>query len=330
VPEVEKQLDRQLREELGAPDLRDLLVIEGQTEEDVLQYGEDLDAKMNSLRTSGAIAGYDLISNWLPSRRMQQSRRSHLPERAVLMHDLDAALKGLPFSPGLFAPFLASVESARTQTPLERTAFQGTAIGAKMASLLFEHGGSWMAVVPLRGVADRKQLAEVVRGWHLSTVSYVDLKEESNRLMAAYRDRTFVIVVCGLVVIGAMLAVGLKSIEVVGPILFPITSALAVVVAVLSLSGESLSLFHLATFLLVIGLGLDYALFFNRSEENNEERLRTLYGLLVCGTTTVLVFGVLACSSIPVLHAIGMTASIGSFCCLLFAGIMAKKVPNAV
>ena len=109
-----------------------------------------------------------------------------------------------------------------------------------------------------------------------------------------------------------------------------ITLTFFTLVAVLSLAGESLSLFHLATFLLVIGLGLDYALFFNRRDENNEERLRTLYGLLVCGTTTVLVFGVLASSSIPVLHAIGMTASIGSFCCLLFAGIMAKKLPNAV
>jgi predicted exporter len=54
-----------------------------------------------------------------------------------------------------------------------------------------------------------------------------------------------------------------------------------------------------------------------------------LYGLLVCSTTTVLVFGVLAGSSIPVLHAIGMTAAVGSFCCLLFAGIMARKGQHA-
>jgi predicted exporter len=52
--------------------------------------------------------------------------------------------------------------------------------------------------------------------------------------------------------------------------------------------------------------------------------------LLVCSTTTVLVFGVLAGSSIPVLHAIGMTAAIGSFFCLLFAGIMAKKDQHVV
>jgi predicted exporter len=156
-------------------------------------------------------------------------------------------------------------------------------------------------------------------------VTYVDLKDESNRLMTAYRDRTFLIVLSGLLAISVVLSVGMHSLASVGPILFPIMSALAVVAAVVNLSGESLSLFHIATSLLVIGLGLDYALFFNRQEGHEEGRSRTLYGLLVCSTTTVLVFGVLAGSAIPVLHAIGITAAIGSFFCLLFAGIMAKK-----
>jgi len=328
VSEAKKQLDRQLRAEMGAPDVRDLLVIEGQTEEDVLQYAEVVDANLRPLRTSGTIAGYDLISNALPSRRTQQNRQSHLPERSVLMRNLDHALTGLHFSPGLFTPFVAAVESARTQPPLQRTTFEGTALGARMNSLLFEQGRSWMAVVPLRGVADREQFAAGVRNWNMPAVTYLDLKEESNRLMTAYRNRTSVIVVCGLFVIGVVLTIGQTSGSLLGPILFPIMSALAVVAAVLNLSGESLSLFHIASFLLVIGLGLDYALFFNRLEGSEEGRLRTLYGLLVCSTTTILVFGLLATSSIPVLHAIGITAALGSFCCLLFAGMMAKKVPD--
>ena len=330
VSDAKKQLDRQLRDELGAPDLRDLLVIEGQTEEDVLKYGEVLDAKLERLRTSGAIAGYDLISHYLPSRRTQQDRQSHLPERPVLMRNLDQALTGLPFTPGLFAPFLAAVETARTQTPLERKDFEDTAFGARVASLMFEQDGTWKAVVPLRGVADRTQLTEIVGNWNMPSVTYVDLKEESNRLMTAYRDRTLIILVCGLFVSSVVLGVGIQSVGLFWPILSPIMGSLLVVAAVVNLAGESLSLFHIATFLLVIGLGLDYALFFNRPEGREEERSSTLYGLLVCSITTILVFGVLASSDIPVLHAIGMTAAVGSFCCLLFAGIMAKMVRHAL
>lgn len=330
VSDAKKQLDRQLRDELGAPDMRDLLVIEGQTEEDVLKYGEVLDAKLERLRISGAIAGYDLISHYLPSRRTQQDRQSHLPERPVLMRNLDQALTGLPFTPGLFAPFLAAVETARTQTPLQRKDFEDTAFGARVASLMFEQDGTWKAVVPLRGVADRTQLTEIVGNWNMPSVTYVDLKEESNRLMTAYRDRTFIIMVSGLLVISVALGVGIQSVGLLWPILSPIMGSLLVVAAVVNLAGESLSLFHIATFLLVIGLGLDYALFFNRPEGSEEERSNTLYGLLVCSMTTILVFGVLASSDIPVLHAIGMTAAVGSFCCLLFAGIMAKKVRHAL
>jgi predicted exporter len=199
-----------------------------------------------------------------------------------------------------------------------------------MASLLFQQPNGWTAVVPLRGVTDRKRLNDIVSSWSMTTVAYVDLKEESNQLMTAYRDRTIAILLCGLLVITLILAIGLKSVGALGPILLPILGALVVVAAVVNVSGESLSLFHIATFLLVIGLGLDYALFFNRPEGDEDGRARTLYGLLVCSTTTILVFGVLASSTIPVLHAIGMTAAIGSFCCLLFAGIMAKKEQHAL
>ena len=94
--------------------------------------------------------------------------------------------------------------------------------------------------------------------------------------------------------------------------------------------GERFSLFHIASFLLVIGLGLDYALFFNRRDGTQAERGRTVYGLVVCSTTTILVFGVLALSQIPVLRAIGLTTALGSLACLVFAAFLAespKKLP---
>jgi predicted exporter len=231
----------------------------------------------------------------------------------------------MPFVPGLFAPFVDAVETARTQPPVDRKVFEGTALGMKITSLLFEREGGWTAVIPLRGVTERQRLQTIVEEWNVPAVSYVDLKEESNRLLMDYRDRTFIVLAWGMAAIALILALVLKSIKMLWPVLLPILGALVVVMAVVNASGESLSLFHVATFLLVVGLGLDYALFFNRPEGSEEERAHTLYGLLVCATTTILVFGVLATSSVPVLHAIGLTAALGSFCCLLFTGIMVKK-----
>lgn len=329
IPERMKQLDQRLRRELGAPDLRDLLVVEGPTEEDVLQQAETITPQLDGLREGGLLSGYDSVSRYVPSRRTQRQRQQALPEPQQLARDLTQAATGLPFAPGLFAPFLAAVDQARTQPLLDRASFHGTALGMKIDALLLERQGRWTAVMPLRGVTDRSRLAVSVREWNHPTVAYVDLKEESNRLMTAYRDRTVLLLGWGSMAIGLALAVGLRSAARLWRVLVPVFCALIVVAAVLNLAGESLSLFHVATFLLVIGLGLDYALFFTRSEGTEEERARTIFGLLVCSTTTILVFGLLAGSAIPVLHAIGMTAAGGSLCCLLFAGLLADTKKEA-
>ncbi len=320
-----KQLDQRLRRELGAPDVRDLLVIEAFTEEDLLQEAETVAPRLEGLQRDGSLAGYDIVSRYLPSRRLQQERQCLLPTPAVLERNLTSAQNGLPFAPGLFAPFLAAVNEARHHKPIDRTAFAGTSLGTKLEALMFQDGGRWIAVVPLRGVIDRRSLAAVVAGWGDVTIQYVDIKEESNRLMTAYRDRTLQLLAGGTIAIAVALFLGLRSITLLWRVLAPVLCSLVVVTAVLRGSGVPLSLFHLTTLLLVIGLGLDYALFLNRPEGTPTERARTIFGLLVCSTTTILVFGVLAFSRIPVLHAIGVTAACGSFCCLLFAGMMARQ-----
>jgi predicted exporter len=326
----EKQLlDQQLRTELGAPTVRDFLVVEGATEEEALQRCEATMSRLDRAQKENALTGYDIVSRYLPSKRAQQQRRQSLPDREDLENSLGVASKGLPFAAGLFTPFLDAVDQARSQPFIHRASFQGTPVGMKIESLLFERGGRWMAVAPLRGVADRANLKTSVAGWNDPGVTYVDLKEESNQLMTAYRNRAITLLGWGTVAIALILAIVLKSTVLLWRVLLPTFCALLVVAAVLNLSGESLSLFHIATFLLVIGLGLDYALFFNRPEGTEAERARTIYGLLVCGTTTILVFGVLAFSTIPVLHAIGMTAASGSLCCLLFAGLVAEKEVHA-
>lgn len=320
-----KELDQHLRQELGAPDVRDLFVVEGTSVEALLMKAEAMMPRLEQLREGRVLSGYDIVSRYLPSQHVQQERLKALPDRDVLERNLDAAQKGLPFIPGLFAPFVTAVDEARSLPFIDRDTFRGTTLGMKLESLLFSHQDEWLAIVPLRGVLDRTQLATAAASWGDTSVSYVDLKEESNRLMRAYRNRMMQLVGWGTIAITVSLAVGLGSITRLGPVLAPIGCALIVVVAVLKGSGESLSLFHVATFLLVIGLGLDYSLFFNRREGTEIERAKTVFGLLVCSTTTILVFGLLAFSKIPVLHAIGLTAACGSLCCLLFSGLMAQR-----
>ena len=115
-----KELDQQLRQELGAPDVRDLLVVEGRTVEDLLVKAEAIMPRLETLQQSQVLAGYDIVSRYLPSRHVQQDRLKALPEREVLERNLDVAQKGLPFKSGLFAPFVTAVDEARSQPPIDR------------------------------------------------------------------------------------------------------------------------------------------------------------------------------------------------------------------
>ena len=321
----QKKRDQALRNELGGPDVGDLIVVEGSSEEEALQRSETLALALDPLIEKGELAGYDLAARYLPSRKTQQARQASVPDRETLERNLASAMKGLPFKPGLFQPFLDAAEKAKTQEPVDIQTFRGTALGLKLDSLLVMHESRWAAIVPLRGVTDSQKFRELLTPWGEYQITYLNLKEESNRMVSLYRNETLRLLGWGALAISLVLLAGLRAPITVLRVMLPIGSAIVVVAASLHALGERFSLFHVASFLLVIGLGLDYALFFNRRDGSLAERGRTVYGLVVCSTTTILVFGVLALSQIPVLRAIGLTTALGSLACLVFAAFLAES-----
>jgi predicted exporter len=83
--------------------------------------------------------------------------------------------------------------------------------------------------------------------------------------------------------------------------------ALVIAAAALQLGGQRLTVFHLIAMLLVTGIGLNYALFFDHPESRS-----TLFALLMTCATTLLAFGTLAFSVNPILQAIGVTVTVGA------------------
>ncbi len=90
-----------------------------------------------------------------------------------------------------------------------------------------------------------------------------------------------------------------------------VVAALATTVVTVTLVHGGLTIIHLVALLLVLGLGLDYALFLSR-RESIEEQGATRHAVLACAITTTLTFGILAASSIPVLKFLGLTVAVGS------------------
>jgi len=79
----------------------------------------------------------------------------------------------------------------------------------------------------------------------------------------------------------------------------------------------------------VVGVGSNYALFFERGSAPGGDPGRIYVSVFLCNASTVIGFGVLALASTPVLRAIGGTVALGALLSLVFAAILAPRTRPA-
>jgi predicted exporter len=325
VPQELKTLDAELRGQLGAPDLRHLLAVRAETREAVLRSSEKLAPVLEGAVAAGWIGAYDMAARYLPSRDAQERRRAALPEAATLAARLQQAMQGLPFRADAFAPFLADVERARHAPWVEAATWSGTAIAPRLESLLSDGPEGWVALVPLAAVRDAEALSAALRAHGENTVLHIDLKREADALVAGYRLESLRLFALGLACIAALVFAGLRDGAATLRVLAPALAAALLTVATLLAFGSRLTIVHLVALLLVIGIGLNYALFFNRRAADGAERALTRLSLVAASLTTLCAALALTACSTPVLRAIGVTILAGTLYAFLASALLARK-----
>ena len=308
VPADAMARDIRLRDELGAPDVRYLLAVQGRDVEAALQASEAMRPKLEAMRAAGVIGGYDMAARYLPSIRTQRARQAALPSTETLQNELDAALAGTDFVPDAFADFVRDVESVRTAPPLTAHDLDGTPLATTLSGLLREADGGASALVSVSGIRDDDAF---IRAATAAGLQSVDMKQASESLVVQYRQRVLWSLAIAALLLCATVWLSLRNPRRTLRVLLPMALTTLVVIAALRAFGVELNLFHLVALILAAGLGLDYALFFDHAGDGMRDQLRTLHALIVCSLMTLLVFFLLALSSIPVLRAIGVTVTLG-------------------
>ena len=99
------------------------------------------------------------------------------------------------------------------------------------------------------------------------------------------------------------------------------------VTAGLALFGQQLIILHLVGLLLVVAVGSNYALFFDRPDQSLAPGVspRTLASMLFANLTTVAGFGLLAFSNVSILQAMGVTVAPGVILALIYSAIFARQ-----
>jgi len=316
VPAARIAADRALRSVVVTPDMRYQLVLHNDSLEALLHDSNIVDALLAKAVEDGLLHGWQSVSQMLPSQQDQRHRRDAIPDPDVLRANLQQAIDGTPFRPDAFAPFVANARTAKTLPTLLPVAVAATPLRSWLDSHLLQIDDQWVALISIarpeaNGLADRMQQWDV-------PVELVDLQESSVDLMRDYRAAARnTILVAALIIICLLWYVRGQLRQTIW-IALTVTAALAATVAMITSLHGSLTVIHLVALLLVLGLGLDYALFLSRSESLSEQRA-TGRGVLACTASTTLAFGILAGSSIPVLKFLGLTVAAGSAANLLIA-----------
>ena len=333
IGEADRKLDLQLRAALGASDARHMIVVAAPDEEAALEEAERVGHALDPLVAAGQLAGYESPARFLPSLATQRQRLAALPEGAELRARLRAALAGSPLRPERLEPFIADVERARSAAPTTRRDVTGTAIDAALDGMLIRsRDGRARAIIGLRAPAGAPLDADAVRAAlgtaKVTDAFLLDLKGEVDALYGGYFQRALAMSGVGLAVIVLLLFASLRSPARVAGVMAPLAAGVLVVAAGHALAGSALTLLHLVGLLLVVAIGSNYALFFDRlAAADAPPTPRTLASLAIANATTVASFGVLAASSIPVLHALGSTVAPGALATLVFSAMLMRGKP---
>ena len=169
---------------------------------------------------------------------------------------------------------------------------------------------------------DLARVKQALAGAGSTDAQVLDLKSESDALYASYLHEAIRLSLAGLAAIVALLWLTLRSPVRAARVLAPLVLAVLCVAAALSACGRQLTILHLVGMLLIVAVGSNYALFFDAPRRADGNGALTLASLSIANLSTVIGFGLLSFSGVPVLEDLGMTVAPGALLALLFAAVL--------
>ena len=308
--------EQAVREALGnATDSRFFIVL-GADAETRLRREEALAARLLPLVQQGALVGARHVAQGLPSLAMQEANRARF---ATL------------YAPGGVAErLLSQIGSSAAQIAAERAALAanqpltpGAALGAaRMAAL----APLWLpdaSVVMLSGVRDVEAVAAAAQG--LEGVAFRDPVAEATRALRAQRiaaqERLGWVYAAMILLLVWRYGVAGAVATIATPV-----AATAVTLAVLAFAGLAVNLFTIITLLLVLGFGVDYAIFLREGARDGDSAPpSSRMAVWLAAATALLSFGGLSFSATPFLRDIGLTLTLGIALAFAFSLLLAPR-----
>lgn len=275
-------------------------VVYGRTPQQTLERLEAFTPALEQAQRQGLLNGYRTIPLNSLARQRQDLALLKAASPAVSRVLQSAGLQAI--NPDL-SPMPVTVEAWLASPASE---------GWRLLWITLQNGESGV-LVPVDGVKESPMLKAL--GAKYSGVAWVDRKSAFDELFALYRHLLTGLLGIALATIacGAVLRLGWRK----GLIsLVPSVLSLGCGLAALSFSGHSLNLFSLLALVLVLGIGINYTLFFSNPRGTP---LTSLLAVTLAMMTTLLTLGMLVFSSTQAIASFGIVLVSGIFTAFLLS-----------
>tara|TARA_B100001540_G_scaffold309666_1_gene326219 strand:- start:2982 stop:5306 length:2325 start_codon:yes stop_codon:yes gene_type:complete len=277
-------------------------LIEGDSVEAMLQAAEAFRPRLQRLRDAGAIGGYLLLSDALPSlQRQAQTRELLLGTVYAPGGEAQRLLASLGYPQQAQAAWLRALADS---TPLQAAAWLQRAPAQQRLAWLGAIDGRYYSLVLLRGIRATQPLADEAGG----AVRFVDTVAAMSTNLSERAASALQLLAVAYLGVAALLLARYRRADALRLLLVPLGGSLAALAA-LGLLGTPVTLFHVFALYLLLGLGMDYGIFLRESrQETTACRLAIMLSVL----TSSLSFGLLSLSSTSMISAFGLTVMLGA------------------
>lgn len=314
-PALEKQ-EATVQSVLESTAANQFYLVKGDSPQGLLKEIENATETLDVMVRDNVIEGYTSVAPWLESiERQQQNYRLY-----QALYNSDSAQAFV--TGGIVTP--EEFDAARATFALDESnyllpdAWLKSTLGHQFSYLwIGAIENDWFAVIALRGLQESAVLADIG-----DNVVFVDQVSTISDLLFSYRESAVLLLLVAVALIFAMLClrygISRASILLSSPLI-----ALSATVIGLAFMGETLNLFNVLALFLVIGVGIDFGIFFAEARRPDPH---TLLAVLLSALTTTFSFGMLALSSTSVIQSFGVTMLIGISTVFLLAPVIGNLV----
>jgi predicted exporter len=273
-------------------------------EQQLLRRCEVLLPQLLEVQKRDVISGFLSPCDQLASHRTQSENRRLLQEGAYRRGGVaEQLLHTVGYDPDAVDAFRQEMKQENLLSPGQ---WRSIAPADLKRSLLGNLDGQYFGLIQLREISALPPLGEVAEAY--PWLDFVDTVADISETLLERQHIALVLLLAAYCLIAVVLLLRYREWRALTLLCVPALSSLAVL-AIVGLIGSVLSLFHVFALFLVLGLGMDYAIFYYESAGDIED---CKLAVLLSFATSALSFGLLTFSSTPMISAFGLAVLIGS------------------